>query len=145
MSQSNRDPKFRDNFFVGLAIVLLLHIVFVIIWFPICIGLAVVFPFFNTNYNSLFLLYPMLFLGLTQSAYLLPAYFLFARKGRGELCKGILAGAFLTLLVNGTCSTTFLVPFIARSAMPIIGLTTLGALVVGAIGAWLVGRGGDRS
>ncbi len=68
MSQADRNPKFRHSFFAGLLLVPLLHVAFTIVWIIISIGLAIVFPFFNTSYNGWFLLYPIFALGLTQVA-----------------------------------------------------------------------------
>jgi hypothetical protein len=140
MKQPDRNPKFRHSFFAGLLLVPLLHIAFTIVWVIISIGLTVAFPFFNTSYNGLFLLYPIFALGLTQAAYLLPAYFLFAKKRRTEVCKGIIAGAFVTFLVSGTCATG-LFGFLSFGLYgKIIVPIALGSLGVGAIGVWLVGR-----
>jgi hypothetical protein len=140
MKQPDRNPKFRHSFFAGLLLVPLLHIAFTIVWVIISIGLTVAFPFFNTSYNGLFLLYPIVALGLTQVAYLLPAYILFAKKRRTEVCKGIIAGAFVTFLVSGTCSTAFFGFLSFGLYAKIIVPIALGSLGVGAIGAWVVDR-----
>jgi uncharacterized BrkB/YihY/UPF0761 family membrane protein len=46
---------------------------------------------------------PALFIGITQIAYLAPLYAYFAKRRRQEVGKGILLGAIVTLLINGSC------------------------------------------
>jgi uncharacterized BrkB/YihY/UPF0761 family membrane protein len=46
---------------------------------------------------------PALFIGITQIAYLAPLYAYFAKRRRQEVGKGILLGAIVTLLLNGSC------------------------------------------
>ncbi len=46
---------------------------------------------------------PALFIGITQIAYLAPIYAYFAKRGRQEVGKGMILGAIVTLLLNGSC------------------------------------------
>jgi hypothetical protein len=46
---------------------------------------------------------PALLIGITQIAYLAPLYAYFTKRGRKEVGKGIILGAIVTLLINGSC------------------------------------------
>ena len=46
-------------------------------------------------------------LGLTQLAYVIPAVIIARRKGRPGIAKGLIIGAALTFLLNGTCTIYF--------------------------------------
>jgi hypothetical protein len=118
MNQPNPD---RD-FIGGIVLVPLLHLAFLIVWFGISALLTVLFPFFNRNYNVLLLMLPIAALGITQITYLIPVHRYFANKQRGEVSKGIILSAIITVLINGTC-------FIQMS-----GIANLGGLLLMAMG-----------
>ena len=46
-------------------------------------------------------------LGLTQLVYVIPAIIIYRRKGRPGIVKGLIIGAAITLLLNGTCTAMF--------------------------------------
>jgi hypothetical protein len=50
----------------------------------------------------------LVFIGLTQLVYMLPAFFYFRRNGQPELAKGLLLGMGLTFLLNATCGIVML-------------------------------------
>ena len=142
MYQPDRSPKSRNSFTKGLLLVPFFHIVFSTIWFVISVGIiqSSAFPSLNKNYNFLGLLYPILLIGVVQIVYLLPAYFFFARKKRREVCRGLMVGAIITVLLN-------VAPLIARvigtSGAIVSDLLTIGAialvpLILGTIGVLII-------
>ncbi|MGH9837888.1 MAG: hypothetical protein ACREEM_03805 [Blastocatellia bacterium] len=46
---------------------------------------------------------PILFIGLSQLVYILPAILLAHRRKKGGVVKGLCIGAGITFLLNGTC------------------------------------------
>jgi hypothetical protein len=42
-------------------------------------------------------------IGIAQFVYLIPVMWVYQRRGRFEMIKGIAIGAILTILVNGAC------------------------------------------
>jgi hypothetical protein len=49
----------------------------------------------------------LIVLGLSQLAYVIPAVILARRRGRPGIAKGLIIGAALTFLLNGTCTIYF--------------------------------------
>jgi hypothetical protein len=47
---------------------------------------------------------PLLFLGVTQAIYMVPAFVITRGKGREQLAKGLLIGAAITFLLNAACA-----------------------------------------
>jgi hypothetical protein len=102
---SEQNPNTTRDFIGGIVLVPLLHILFTIALFIVGYLIAILkVPFFNRDYNIFLLFIPIIVLGITQMLYLLPAYLHFSKKGRSEVCKGILVGGLITLMVNGACS-----------------------------------------
>lgn len=102
---SEQNPNTTRDFIGGIVLVPLLHILFTIALFIVGYLIAMLrVPFFNRDYNIFLLFIPIIVLGITQILYLLPAYLHFSKKGRSEVCKGILVGGLVTLMVNGACS-----------------------------------------
>jgi hypothetical protein len=134
---STQQPNQIRDFIGGIVLVPLLHIVFVSFWFCLSLALVSAIPVLNKNYNFMFLLIPIVFLSITQLVYLFPTYRYFSGKGRSEVCKGILVGGLLTLMVNGACSGSIALG--ANATTPTL-LIVGGALVIGTIGIWLVTR-----
>ena len=72
--------KKNDSFIVGTGCILLLN-------FYLCIFLA-----------------PLFFvIGLFQLVYVIPWCRRLNKKGKKEMCKGIITGAVITFLLNSTC------------------------------------------
>jgi hypothetical protein len=133
---SEQQPNKIRDFIGGIVLVLLLHTAFSILWFYLSYALLSGIPGLNKNYNFMFLLTPIVFLSITQLVYLFPTYRYFAGKGRSEVCKGILVGGLLTLMVNGACSGSIALG--ANATLPTL-LIVGGALVIGTIGiVWVV-------
>ena len=49
----------------------------------------------------------LIVLGLSQLVYVIPAIIISRRKGRPGIAKGLIIGAAITLLLNGTCTALF--------------------------------------
>ncbi len=132
-------PNPNRDFIGGLLLVPALHIAFTVIWFGISALLTMVFPFFNRDYNVLLLFIPIAIIGITQIIYLIPAYIHFTRKQRPEVGKGIILGAIVTLLINGSrfAMGTFGVGGGAPQLL-IVGIVI--AITIGLIGYLLVTR-----
>ncbi len=138
MSQKNSNPK--SDFIGGMIWVLLLHIAFGCLWFLLSAAVLSAIPYFNKNYNFMLLLLPILFIGITQIIYLLPAYFYFSKKGRSEVGKGIIVGGLITFMVDGACSGT-----ITLGATGIAGIFIMAiVLTIGLVGIGHVTRSRDR-
>jgi len=46
-------------------------------------------------------------IGVTQLAYVIPFVIYFRKKGRPGIAKGLIIGAAITFLLNGTCTAIF--------------------------------------
>lgn len=46
-------------------------------------------------------------IGLTQLVYIIPAIIIYKKKNRPGMVKGLIIGAAITLLLNGTCTALF--------------------------------------
>ncbi len=141
MSQHNRNST--SGFIGGMLLVLLLHLAFAVFWFVACYFATAVLkiPGISEGYNVLVLLFaPLVIFGIVQIIYLLPAYLYFAKKGRSEVCKGIVVGGLVTLMVNGACSGGLLTG--VGSAISVGVVAT--ALIIGMVGIWSVTRPNDR-
>jgi hypothetical protein len=141
MSQQN--PNSASGFIGGMVLVLVLHVLFSIFWVGFCYVTTVVFkvPRISDGYNVLLLLFaPLIFFGIVQIVYLLPAYVYFAKKGRSEVCKGIVVGGLVTLMVNGACSGGLLTGMGSAISVGIVAT----ALIIGMVGIWSVTRPNDR-
>lgn len=49
----------------------------------------------------------LIFLGISQLLYVIPAVLIARRKARPGIAKGLIIGAALTFLLNGTCTIYF--------------------------------------
>jgi hypothetical protein len=138
MSESN---PHKFDFSCGLVLVLALHIVFGILWFMIASLLITTIPFFQGNYNFLLLGFPLFFLGITQIAYLIPAYAYFANKQRHEVGKGIICSAVLTLFINSACFAQMAGGsfFYGEAVLWLLGGISL-ATAIGLLGRFLINR-----
>jgi hypothetical protein len=131
MTQNNAHPR-RGDFIWGLLLVPALHIAFAIIWTGVAFVLGATIPFFGHSYNFILLGVPLFFLGITQIAYLIPAYSYFANKQRWEVGKGLLAGGLLTALLSGIC-------FGQMAGGIVLDPTTVAVLLGGTVAATAIG------
>jgi hypothetical protein len=136
MNQAN--PK--ADFIKGVLLVPGFHIAFSLIWIGIdYLILLLTSPFYKWSYNIFLLPLPIYVLGITQIAYLMPAHTYFIHKQRPEVGKGIIVGAIITGLVNGTCFAKMMgVEMIGGVLVALIGI--LLATVIGLLGRWFVKR-----
>jgi hypothetical protein len=100
---TKRDSDSTRDLINGLFLVAFAHFAFGLIWFVIAVVIGIIIPFFHTNYNFILLGIPYFGLGFTQLIYVIPIYIHFTRKQRPEICKGMILGAIVTLLINGAC------------------------------------------
>ena len=47
---------------------------------------------------------PLMYIGLSQLLYMIPAVLIFRRRGDTETAKGLIVGASITFLLNATCN-----------------------------------------
>lgn len=76
------------DWLLGLGLLLLLHLIQI----PLAAGT------FGIS---------LIVLGLSQLLYAIPAILIARRKGRPGIAKGVIIGAALTFLLNGTCTIYF--------------------------------------
>src|SRR5262245_53554779 len=90
--QPPRSPQHGSNqaeIWRGIGLALLLHL--------IQIPLAAATVFFS-----------LIFMGVSQLLYIIPAIVIYRRKGRPGVVKGLIIAAALTFLLNATCSALVL-------------------------------------
>jgi hypothetical protein len=78
-------PSHQAEIWRGIGLALLLHL--------IQIPLAAVTVFIS-----------LIFLGLSQLLYIVPAIFIYRNKGRPGVVKGLIIAAAITFLLNATCT-----------------------------------------
>jgi len=94
--------------FLGFFLLIVLHIIAIpLLWELIFLISAInsaiptaLLTFFTTEYRFLFLLAVP---GLTQLIYVIPLVFWLKKREKWGLMKGIIIGAVITALLNGTC------------------------------------------
>ena len=88
----------------GLGLLVLLHVIGqLILGFT---GRFLPILGFNRGFLSPF---PLMFVGVTQLVYVIPAILCFKRKGRLGIVTGLIIGASLTFLLNATCFGAFMI------------------------------------
>lgn len=105
MSEPNLDRWAREvaeqskgSISAGLGLTLVFHLLTQV---PAFFLLLVIF----TGEEGLLLAFlPMMYIGLSQLVYMIPAVLIFRRKGGTETAKGLIIGASITFLLNATCS-----------------------------------------
>src|SRR6266853_1119781 len=90
-----------DSIMAGVRIALLLHLAAL----GFCLGIYIMSRV-STVFAILFV--PLIFAGLTQLVYLIPAAVMQKRRGRPQAMKGIILVAAITLLLNATCAVLVL-------------------------------------
>jgi len=79
----------QEDIWRGVGLALLLHL--------IQLPLAAVTVFFS-----------LIFMGISQLLYIVPAIFIYRRKGRPGVVIGLIIAAAITFLLNGACSALVL-------------------------------------
>ena len=91
----------RGSLWTGLGLTLVFHVLAQVA-IQLLIG-AIVSDEMNMDIRLL----PLVWLGLIQLVYMIPAILIFRRSGDSETAKGLIVGASLTLLLQATCSGLF--------------------------------------
>jgi uncharacterized BrkB/YihY/UPF0761 family membrane protein len=95
------------EFILGIVLTIALQVIAIILGILLIYGSIAVINALQLRPNSALPVIitgaPALFIGITQIAYLAPLYAYFAKRRRQEVGKGILLGAIVTLLINGSC------------------------------------------
>ncbi len=95
-------PPRPDSIFYGVRIALLLHLA--------ALGFCLIVYMLSRvsqGFGSI-LLFPLIFAGVSQLVYLIPAAVMQKRRGRPQAMKGIILVAAITLLLNVTCGVLVL-------------------------------------
>jgi hypothetical protein len=80
----------------GIFLVLALHLGFLLL-------ILLLQSVFNSRAIGLIFLMFFYWIGIAQFVYLIPVVFIFWRRRRFEVVKGIAIGAVITMLINGAC------------------------------------------
>lgn len=89
------------NVFIGVLSTFVGH---AIALFTLYLLASVIMNFFSSLSNLLILfLYAVFGIGLTQFLYVVPLCFWLRKRERFDTMKGVMIGAVLTLLLNGSC------------------------------------------
>ena len=82
----------------GLGLTLLFH-------FVVQVSLLFILGTIVTGERGLELgILPVMYIGLSQLVYMIPAAWIARRKGETETAKGLIVGASLTFLLNAACN-----------------------------------------
>ena len=96
MSELNLDRQSEEkpvgNAWAGIGLTILLHL--------IQIPLAILFMAFSENGLYFF---PILFIGISQLIYMIPAIVVANGKGKSHIVQGLIIGASITFLLNAAC------------------------------------------
>jgi hypothetical protein len=130
--QNDHNSKTNRDLIRGILIVPLQHLVFLIGWSILSAIIFALIPSLYKSYNSLLLIFPIGFIGISQSIYLIPTYFFFTKQQKQEVCKGIIISGIITILLNGSCA--YLWGISAIGVYPIIVILVVVALFTFPIG-----------
>ncbi len=75
------------------------------------VGIALLFHLVQIPLALLTLFMSLIFLGLTQLIYIIPAIIIYKRKGRPGVVKGLIIAAAITFLLNAACTGIFFFNF----------------------------------
>lgn len=88
------------DFFLGILLLLYIHVGAVTLVIVILTIIMVLFGSFGNVLVSLFM-YPLYALGISQLIYVVPMVTVFSQRQQFNLMKGVIVGAILTALLNG--------------------------------------------
>ena len=105
MSEPNLDrwaramvERSRGSVWSGLGLTLMLH-------FVIQVPTVFILGYSVSGERALILTFlPLMYIGLSQLVYMIPAILVARRKGETETAKGLIIGASLTFLLNAACT-----------------------------------------
>jgi hypothetical protein len=102
MSEPNfpslNEPK--ESLWPGFGLSLLLHLFQI----PIAILILVIY---NKGEEQLNVIFPIMFIGVSQLGYMIPAMVIAAVKNKPHIVKGLLLGASIVFLLNAACTGLF--------------------------------------
>ena len=88
----------RGSIWAGLGLTVALH-------FVIQVPTVFILGFITRGERALYLTFlPLMYVGLSQLVYMIPAILIARRKGESTTAKGLIIGASLTFLLNCACS-----------------------------------------
>lgn len=71
------------------------------------IGLLLVLHLIQIPFAAVSMGISLIAIGLTQLAYVIPFILLYKKRNRPSIVKGLIIGAAITFLLNGTCTALF--------------------------------------
>lgn len=105
MSEPNLDRWAREvaeqskgSIRTGLVLTLVLHVLGQVVMCLIVLAIA------TSDDGPYLAILPVVYIGLSQLVYMIPAVLIFRRRGDTETAKGLIVGASLTFLLNATCN-----------------------------------------
>ena len=108
MSEPNLDRWAREvveqskgSIWVGLALTLGLHVLVQ------GLTLFIIGAVVRGEQGLILAFLPLMYIGVSQLVYIIPAILIARRKGDTEIAKGLIIGASLTFLLNAACSGFF--------------------------------------
>jgi hypothetical protein len=87
------EPK--GSLWPGFGLSLLLHL--------FQIPLVILILIFSKGEDQLYALFSILFIGVSQLIYMIPAIAIAAVKGKSHIVKGLIIGASIVFLLNAAC------------------------------------------
>jgi len=72
------------------------------------IGLALLMHLIQIPLAAATVFFSLIFMGISQLLYIVPAIFIYRGKGRPGVVKGLIIAAAITFLLNATCSALVL-------------------------------------
>jgi len=91
------EEQSRGGIWAGLGLTLLFHVVAAIVMVIILLAVP-------DERSAEFMFYPLLYMGLSQLAYMVPAILICRRRGSTETAKGMIIGASITFLLSAACT-----------------------------------------
>ncbi len=108
MSEPNLDRWAREvveqskgSVRAGLVLTLALHVLGQVVMSLIVLAVA---NRRDSDEGLYLAILPVMYIGLSQLVYLMPAILIFRRRGDTETAKGLVIGASLTFLLNAACN-----------------------------------------
>jgi hypothetical protein len=105
MSRQNLPSDIISGMFLLLAFHILFGVAFISFYVLLALLANLVPVPISLSYEVWLL--PIIYLGLTQLLYVIPACLYFSRRGQRALVQGLIIGAVLTALLNGGCFLSF--------------------------------------
>jgi hypothetical protein len=103
MHEPNFNPQHaaeqKGSLWPGFGLSILLHLFQI----PIAIFILIFFK----GEDQMFVIFPPMFIGVSQLIYMVPAIIIFAVKKKAHIVKGLLIGASIVFLLNAACTGLF--------------------------------------